>query len=64
MTLFFINTFWRGTGNVLKEGTLILSRDEMERVEFETSVMLRFFELKPYLDEYRMMLSERIKGAE
>ena len=50
--------------NILKEGILILSRDEMERVEFETSVMLRFFELKPYLDEYRMMLSERIKDAQ
>jgi len=38
-----------------------MSRDEMQRAEFEASVMLRFFELKPYLDEYRLMLSERIK---
>ncbi len=50
--------------NILKEGILILSRDEIERVEFETSVMIRFFELKPYLDEYRQMLSERIRGAQ
>ncbi len=50
--------------NILKDGMLILSRDETERVEFETSVMMRFFELKPYLDEYRRMLSERIRGAQ
>jgi hypothetical protein len=25
--------------------------------------MMRFFELKPYLDEYRRMLSQRIRGA-
>jgi predicted nucleotidyltransferase len=47
--------------DILKEGILVLSRDEMQRAEFETSVMLRFFELKPYLDECRLMLSERIK---
>jgi hypothetical protein len=48
---------------ILKEGILVLSRDETERVDFETSVMIRFFELKPYLDEYRLILSQRIKGA-
>jgi predicted nucleotidyltransferase len=47
--------------DILKEGILVMSRDEMQRAEFEASVMLRFFELKPYLDEYRLMLSERIK---
>jgi predicted nucleotidyltransferase len=50
--------------SILKEGILILSRDETERVEFETSVMIRFFELKPYLEEYRTMLSERIRGVQ
>ena len=49
--------------HILKEGILILTRDEMERVEFETSVMIRFFELKPYLDEYWGMFSLRIRGA-
>jgi predicted nucleotidyltransferase len=49
---------------ILKEGTLILSRDEIQRTEFETSVMIRFFELKPYLDEYRLMLSQRIRGVQ
>ena len=50
--------------SILKDGKLLFSRDELQRVDFETSVMVRFFELKPYLDEYRMMLSQRIRGAE
>jgi predicted nucleotidyltransferase len=50
--------------NILKEGILILSRDEIQRAEFETNVMMRFFELKPYLDEYRLMLSQRIRDAQ
>ena len=47
--------------NILKERVLIFSRDEAERVDFETRVMERFFELKPYLDEYKRMLLLRIK---
>ncbi len=46
---------------VLKEGILILVMDPQKRVDFETNVMERFFELKPYLDEYREMLLRRIK---
>jgi predicted nucleotidyltransferase len=49
---------------ILKEGILVLSRDEIQRTDFETSVMIRFFELKPYLDEYRLMLSQRIRGVQ
>jgi uncharacterized protein len=48
---------------VLREGLIVFSRDEAERVEFETRVMIRFFALKPYLDEYRLMLSQRIRGG-
>jgi predicted nucleotidyltransferase len=48
---------------ILKEGTLLFSRDERQRSEFEAGVMTRFFELKPYLDEYREMLGQRIRGA-
>jgi predicted nucleotidyltransferase len=47
--------------NVIKQGIPIVIRDEVERVDFETQVMNRFFELKPYLDEYERMLSLRIK---
>jgi len=46
-----------------KEGVPILIKDESERVDFETMVMNRFFELKPYLDEYNRMLSLRIKSG-
>ncbi len=49
--------------NILKEGILIFVRDEPERVDFENRVMNRFFELKPYLDEYKQMLSLRIKAG-
>jgi predicted nucleotidyltransferase len=47
--------------NILKEGIRLFVRDERERVDFETRVMERFFELKPYLDEYKQMLSLRIE---
>ena len=50
--------------SILKDGILIVSRDEMERTDFETSVMIRFFDLKPYLDEYRQMVSQRIRDAQ
>ena len=49
--------------NIIKEGIPILIRDEAERVDFETRVMNRFFELKPHLDEYKQMLSLRIKAG-
>ena len=50
--------------NILKEGKLILCRDELQRADFETNVMIRFFEIKPYLDEHRLMLSQRIRGSQ
>jgi uncharacterized protein len=49
--------------SILRDGILVLSRDEIQRADFETSIMIRFFELKPYLDEYRLMLSQKIRGA-
>jgi predicted nucleotidyltransferase len=50
--------------SILRDGILIFSRDELERVDFETTSMIRFFELKPYLDEYNRILSQRIGGSE
>jgi predicted nucleotidyltransferase len=50
--------------NILRDGILIFSRDEHERVDFETTSMIRFFELKPSLDEYNRILSQRIGGSE
>jgi predicted nucleotidyltransferase len=46
---------------IIKEGIPIVIRDEVERVDFETRVMNKFFELKPHLHEYKTMLSLRIK---
>lgn len=48
---------------VLKEGMPILIDDESARVEFETATMNRFFELKPYLEEYNRMLLLRIQSS-
>jgi predicted nucleotidyltransferase len=48
---------------VLRDGILIFSRNELERVDFETQVMIRFFDLKPYLDEYRRTLLSKIRGS-
>jgi len=48
---------------ILKEGIPILIRDESEKVDFETRVMNRFFELKPHLDEYQQLLTLRIKAG-
>ena len=49
--------------HVLKGGIPIFVREEKERVDFETRVMNRFFELKPYIDEYQRMLSLKIKAG-
>jgi hypothetical protein len=49
--------------NIVKEGIPIFVRDESERVDFEIRVMNRFFELKPYLDEYKRMLSLRVEAG-
>jgi hypothetical protein len=49
--------------NILKDGIPIFVRDDKERVDFETRVMNRFFELKPYIDEYQRMLSLKIKAG-
>jgi hypothetical protein len=45
---------------VLKEGKLLFSNDEQKRIDFETEVIDRYFELKPYIDEYYELLKERI----
>ena len=50
--------------SILKDGKLIFCRDELERVDFETEIMMRFFDLKVYLDEYRSLLSQRIRGRQ
>ena len=41
----------------------IFAPDERARVDFETDVMNRFFELKSYLDEYQQLFRLRIMGG-
>lgn len=48
---------------VIREGQLLLSQDEQKRIDFETEVMDRYFEMKPYFDEYNQILEERILGG-
>jgi len=48
---------------IIKEGMLFFVRDLSEKVDFETRVMNRFFELKPHLEEYRQMLSLKIESG-
>jgi hypothetical protein len=48
---------------IIKEGTPIFAPDERARVDFETDVMNRFFELKSYLDEYQQLFRLRIMGG-
>lgn len=48
---------------VIKEGMPILIKDEPARVEFETMVMNRYFELRAYLEEYNRMLLLRIRAS-
>ena len=38
---------------VLRDGILLLERDPVERIRFETKARSEYFDLKPYLDEYR-----------
>lgn len=48
---------------ILKEGIVIFIKDEQARVDFETQVMIRYFEMKPYLEEYKEMLFKRIRAG-
>jgi hypothetical protein len=45
---------------IIKEGIPILIKDELERADFDTGVMNRFFELKPFWDEYDRMFRLRL----
>lgn len=45
---------------VLKEGRVVLSKDERERVEFESSVVDRYLDFKPYYTQYDEKRKERL----
>lgn len=46
---------------IVKSGKPIVSKDEIARTNYETRVMLRYFDLKPHLQEYDRQLYKRIK---
>lgn len=48
---------------IISDGEVILSRDEQERIDFETVALYRYFDLKPYLDEYYKLIHYKIKQA-
>lgn len=49
---------------VLSEGKLIFCRDHAKRIDFETMVVRKYFDLKPYFEEYYHYLSQIAKKGE
>ena len=49
---------------VLSEGKLLTSNNEKDRVNFQTSTVRKYFDLKPILDEYNYYLAKIIKRGE
>lgn len=48
---------------VLREGRLILNRDNALRGRYEAGIMMRYYDFKPFLDYYNRCLRERIKAG-
>jgi len=51
---------YRFLQQVIKEGEIILCADEKERVRFETSVMDRYIDFKPFYEQYDRKRRERL----
>jgi len=47
---------------VVRKGRLIFVRDESARITFETYMLGRYFDMKPFLSLYYSLLEERIGG--
>ena len=47
--------------NIITDGEVIISRDEQARIDFETDVLYKYFDFKPYLDEYHRLLKDKIR---
>lgn len=48
---------------VLREGRLVFNRDNALRGRYETALMMRYYDFKPFLDYYNHCLRERIKAG-
>ena len=51
---------YRFLHQVIKEGVVILCRDEGEKIEFETSVTDRYIDFKPFYEQYDRTRRERM----
>ncbi len=45
---------------VIKNGKLIISKNEKKRVQFETGVISQYLDIKPFYEEYDRIRSERL----
>lgn len=48
---------------VISRGEVIFSRDEKARVNFETQILCRYFEMKPFFDEEHHLTMKKIKAG-
>ena len=55
------NNSLRFTQNILKNAKILFSKDEMKRIEFETSKLDHYLDMKPHYDYYDKM--RRIRYA-
>jgi predicted nucleotidyltransferase len=46
---------------VLSNGKLVFESDKERRIDFEESVMRRYLDMKPYIERYYSMRSERLE---
>jgi hypothetical protein len=51
---------YRFLQQVIKEGEIILCVDEKERIRFETSVIDRYIDFKPFYEQYDQKRRERL----
>ena len=55
------NSSLRFTQSILKNAKILFSKDEMRRIEFETSILNHYLDMKPHYDYYDKM--RRIRYA-
>jgi len=48
---------------VVRNGQELFVRDQFAKVEFETTVLYRYFDMKPFLSLYYSLLEEKIRSA-
>jgi len=51
---------YRFLHQVIREGEVILSTDDRERVKFETSIIDRYIDFKPFYEQYDKKRRERL----